>query len=144
MKIRMLIESTIDVAVVEDGRSHARCGEIITDARIYEPMYVIKSYLEPRMYDHYGEKNEEILYHGTGYVDAVSLDTGQVKRVQYYEYRILTDDEDLRKQFEEIFTLGGEHWPDLFRDCERRLAEFKEQRRQDAANGVVYGTGEYN
>ncbi len=99
MKLDILVKNGIDVKV--EKKRHARAGEIIIPSymHFYEPMFVIRSYFEQRYIDKFGVDSEEILHHGTNYVDCIRLSDGVYRRLQYYEYRILKYSERLRREF---------------------------------------------
>ena len=59
----------------------------------------MRSYFERRCIEKYGIDSEEILFHGTGYVDCFRLKDGVYQRLQYYEYRILKNNVRLRREF---------------------------------------------
>lgn len=73
---------------------HAIVGQVINAARIgrydeiYDPMLVIMSHFEKRFLDEFGDDTNELVNHGTNYVDAIRLYDGKKYRVQYYEYAI--------------------------------------------------------
>ena len=101
MKLDILVKNGIDVKV--EKKRHAKPGDIIIPSYChrYEPMFVINSYFEQQYVDKYGIDSEEILHHGTNYVDCIRLEDGVYRRLQYYEYRILTNSVRLRKEFVE-------------------------------------------
>lgn len=108
MKLDVLVKNGIDVKM--EKKRHARAGDIIIPSycRRYEPMFVIRSYFEPRCIEKYGIDSEEILHHGTNYVDCIRLEDGVYRRLQYYEYRILTNSVRLRRKFVEKWADAAE------------------------------------
>lgn len=99
MKLDVTVKNGIDVKV--ERKRHARAGEIIvqTYRRMYEPMFVVRSYFERRCIEKYGIDSEEILHHGTNYVDCFRLKDGVYERLQYYEYRVLKNSAWIKREF---------------------------------------------
>lgn len=108
MKLDLITKNGIDVKV--EKKRHARPGDIIIrdGLRIYEPLFVVRAYFEPRFVKKYGLDSEEILHHGTNYVDCIDLEDGRYRRLQYYEYRILKHSARLRKEFVERWVDAAE------------------------------------
>lgn len=77
---------------------HAVFGEIVTPDDMYMPCFVLHSYFEQRFIEKYGYNSEELLKHGTGYIDCLA-GNGRIIRLQYYEYEIITDSKNISEKF---------------------------------------------
>ena len=71
---------------------------------MFRPYFVINSFFEPRFIEKYGINSEEILKHGTGYVDCLT-GAGQIIRLQYYEYVIVVNGKRYEKMFRKKFPI---------------------------------------
>lgn len=100
MKLTKYIKKTVNIKT--NSSRHAVFGEIITDKERYSPYFVLCSYFEPQLLEKYGTESDEILHHGTGYVDCLDK-YGQIHRLQYYEYTIIINGKRIASNFRKKF-----------------------------------------
>ncbi len=100
MKLKKSIEKTVNIKTI--SKRHAVYGEIITPTDEYLPCFVIKSYFEPHYIEKYGYDSEELLKHGTGYIDCLT-GNGRIIRLQYYEYAIIVHSKKIAQKFRKKF-----------------------------------------
>ena len=96
MGLKKSIEKTVDIKTI--AKRHAVFGEIITTYDEYLPCFVLHSYFEPQYIEKYGYDSEELLKHGTGYIDCLTRD-GRIIRLQYYEYAIIVHSKKISQKF---------------------------------------------
>ena len=100
MKLKKSSEKTVDIKTI--AKRHAVFGEIITTNDAYLPCFVLHSYFEPQYIEKYGYDSEELLKHGTGYIDCLT-GCGRIIRRQYYEYAIIVHSKKISQKFRKKF-----------------------------------------
>lgn len=105
MRMIMYEPKEVDVKITHK-KQHAHPWDVITEKEEFKPMLVLSSYFEPHYLFKFnaGEIDEETLHNkGTGYVHAVGLD-GRVRCLQYYEYLILAQGDQMEAYKTEIMS----------------------------------------